>query len=232
MIHRAFNLFDSPIEIKNVGLPMLEKDIDEKLKKLLVQLPLLQYGDVFYKSTEEILDFVSMRTPKEDIPFLSEFKLSLLNRDSFYTWGNETFLQSLLYARWIDGHNYPRFVHSVDWGVEDNVDLEIALVNTRKEVLRYMKKTPVGSLTAKQFEVHLFKQLDKLNSFLEKRPYFGDSENAPIITDLAVFMVIQGLLAPQIAQREIILQKYPQIIRWAVAVDKITSLEGNQTIIL
>lgn len=225
MIHRLFHQLNFSYESKNVGLPSLESEYDDALKRLLVELPLLQSGDVFFKSTIGIIKAVcswSEVTPRQKQ--LAESYLEMIN-EIFFEWANSDFLNSLVYLRWMKESNYQRFIRTVHWGVENTEDEEFqyTLEETRDKVRAYLKGFPIGFLNERDMNIILKEQLENLQDEIENKMYLSEDETNPNLNDLAAFMVVQGLLAPCMEERLLIIEEYPEIMRWAKIIDSHTS---------
>lgn len=228
IIHRIFNILNFDFTVQNVGLPTLEKDMNEKLQKLLIQLPVLQVDGTYYKSTIEIINFFNSFQFDLKDGLQKEFFSTLRELDHpLFQWANEEFLHSLLYARWIDPINYPQFVRSVEWGVSSTREIETSLRSTREQVQKYLKRGKVGHFTREDFKVYLMKQLREIDNILKRHRFLCPGTRFPSLHDLAVFMVIQGLLAPTISQRNLIFENYPHIITWAKDIERLTGSKSE-----
>lgn len=225
IIHRLFHQLNIPYEYRNVGLPSLESEFDDALKKLLVSLPVLENKGTYYKSTLEIIqaicnwDDITSRQKQ-----MAETHLETME-DVFFEWANSDFLNTLVYLRWKKEKNYQRFIKTVQWGNVEFSDpnFKNTLEETREKVMVYLRSFPVGFLNDRDMKVILKEHLDNLESEIENKMYLSENEKEPNLNDLAAFMVVQGLLAPCMEERELIITDYPEITRWASVIDTHTS---------
>ncbi len=224
VFHRIFNLIDMEFSVKNVGLPMMEMDETIKIRKMLKQLPILEVGSTYLKSSTEILEHLT------DSFYLDSKRTKLLEKYTqaydyvLYEWSNQIFVLSLLYARWIRDVNYKKFINSVEWGNIEPKYLNESKSELRKYVINYLKKFEIGSLDEDKYLSLLRKQLDALEAIFTKNMFAIPELNHLTIADLGLFMVIQGLLAKTMQEREIIIKDYPATYNWAVSIDNLTTV--------
>ncbi len=225
MIHRLLYQLNISFDIQNVGLPYLESEFDDALKRLLVQLPLLQRDKTYYKSTIEIITAIcqwdELSGEQRD---LAQRHYSCVE-DELFKWANSSFLNTLVHLRWMKEKNYQRFIRTVYWGVPDPQDNEFqkTLSDTREKVKLYLQNFPEGCLLDVDISTLLVEHLNQLESGLTGRTFFSDKDDLPDLVDFAIFMVVQGLLAPCMEERSLLISEYPKIVNWAQRVDRLSS---------
>lgn len=209
LIHRICNMAYIDLQINNLALPAPGENFQKLLDKSVIALPYLEVDDRKYKTSREIWDyFVETAEPR--------IKQRLQKSDTFLTfliqqWCNESFINSLIYARWKNEGNFQRFIKGIDFGTHANPESIDAL---RKITMRYLKKTPIGELTDTGFRKILSQQLMSLSKLIEDKTYFEDFAKYPTLTDLHVFMIIQGFLSPDLEESEYIEKNFPDLVRW------------------
>lgn len=89
-------------------------------------------------------------------------------------------------------------------------------------MLTYLRRFPVAEQNESEFHLILMANLKTLEEKLEGKKFISDKDH-PDLCDFTAFMVVQGLLAPEIEERDIVLVNYPNLKRWALHLDTITS---------
>ncbi|MES2527872.1 MAG: hypothetical protein V4598_12340 [Bdellovibrionota bacterium] len=210
LIQRICNIADFKINVVNVPLPPAGADFKEQLENRLIGLPYLELEGEHFRSSRKIWDyFISHITD-------SKIKMRLNRNDSIYSfitrqWCNESFINSLIYARWKKEENYQRFISGVDFGSHVTPDMTTTL---RKYILSYLKRTAMGDMQTEDYQTLITQQFSSLAAIVEEQPYFEAFAKYPTFTDLYVFMVIQGFLSPDIEESTWIEQTYPSLMRW------------------
>lgn len=210
LIQRICNLANLQMKVISAPLPKFDDQFRPELEKRLKALPYLDMDGQKYRSSRQIWDHLlsTIKDPK--------IKLRLTRSDSIYSyitqqWCNESFINSLVFARWKKEENYQRFIKSIDFGphaTPESIDL------LRKYVLKYLSRTPIGELTDEAFQNMLTHQFSSLATIIEEQSYFERFAKHPTLTDLYVFMVVQGFLSKDIEESAWIEQTYPALIRW------------------
>lgn len=201
-------------------LPPPGENFQKLLENRVVALPYLEIGERKFKTSREIWDyFIETAEPR--------IKQRLLKSDSVLTyliqqWCNESFINSLVYARWKKEENFKRFIAGVDFGPHTSQESINAL---RKSTMKYLKRTPIGDLDEAGFKKILTLQLTSLSKLIEDKTYFEDFAKHPTLTDLNVFMIIQGFLSPDLEESELIGKSYPELVRWYKDVNTATQKE-------
>lgn len=206
--------------IVNVGVPDVNEDFLTTLQTRLSKLPLLEFEGKKYRSSRQIIEFFLNH---EENKVIRSRLLKLHSSFSFITqqWANEIFINTLVYARWKREVNYMNFVKNVSWG-EPFPMVEERVNRIREEVLKYLKRTTVGELKDEEYLELLRNQLWPLEQILENQEYLEPSATYPTLTDLNVFMVVQGLLSPDLDESKMIKKNYPNIYEWFMTVDAVT----------
>lgn len=220
VFQRICNIAHQEIKVINVKLPRLGNNFSSELRSRLAGLPVLESsGKKFFTSTEIIHHLIHNDPSRESKPKL----MRLSSAYSFITlqWANESFLHSIVYARWMREENFRRFVKNVRWGepyeeVKEQVDL------LREEILKFLKRNPIGEMPETAYLELLKKQLWSVDHILSTQDFMEPLIPYPTISDLNVFMVIQGLLSPDLEESELIKKDYTNIVRWFKEVDKLT----------
>lgn len=210
LIQRICNLVNRDIEVVNVPLPKPGTDFPHELLKRLKQIPFLEIDGARYRSSMQIWDHL-IKTVDE-----TKRKLRLTRADSIYSsitqeWCNETFINSLVYARWVKEENYQRFISGVDFGPHATPE---SLKILRTFILRYLSRTFTGNLSPEAFKELLVRQFSALSSIIEEQTYFERFAKHPTLTDLYVHMVVQGFLSSDLEESKWIEDTYPKLIRW------------------
>ncbi len=218
LIQRICNIADFKINVVNVPLPLDGDDFKEQLENRLIGLPYLELGGEHFKSSRKIWDYVIAQITD------SKVKMRLNRTDSIYSfitrqWCNESFINSLIYARWKNEENYQRFISGVDFGSHVTPQMTDQL---RKFILKYLKRTSVGDMQPDDYKTLLTQQFSSLAAIVEEQTFFEAFAKYPTFTDLYVFMVVQGFLSPDLEESRWIADTYPSIMRWYKTMDSYT----------
>ncbi len=220
VFQRICNVAQRELKIVNMKLPLLGDAFEKELRERLAGVPVLLLGDKRFNTSHEILQALLDSTSSKSI----KGKLTRLASPlSFVTqqWANECFINSLVYARWLDDENFGRFQHGVKWGEDpDTIPERLALL--RQEILRYLKRTPTGNMNAEQFATQLKGQFWALENMLSSQPFLEPMVQFPSMTDFYVFMTVQGLLTPDISQSTWIRENCPAVLAWFQKVDELS----------
>ncbi len=140
----------------------------------------------------------------------------LIKTDSVYSfitqqWANDTFINSLVYARWKKEENFKRFITGVDFGTHAD---DGSINELRKFILKYLNRTSVGELSTESYQKLITQQFSSLASVIEGQSYFEAFAKHPTFTDLKVFMVVQGFMSPDLEESAWIESTYPVLFRW------------------
>lgn len=215
LIHRICNMAYVKLDVMNVPLPADGEDFEKQLKNRMLALPNLEMDGQKFKSSRQIWDHL-IETHAEP-----RIRQRLMRADSVYTymiqqWCNESFINSLIYARWKKEENYQRFIAGVNLGPHASAD---GISSLRQHTLSYLKRTPIGDVDSEGFTKILRLQLGSLAKLIEGREYFEEFGKYPSLTDLSVFMIIQGLLSPDLEEYALIAEQYPELVDWYKKVD-------------
>lgn len=220
VFQRICNIAHQEIKVVNVKLPKADEKFSAKLKSRLIGLPILEANGKKLLNSTDIINHLIHSDPSRE----SKAKLlKLASAHSFITlqWANESFIHSLVYARWMREENFRRFVQNVKWG-EPYSDVEIQVDQLRQEILRYLKHNPIGEMNETSYLGQLQRQLWSLNHILAAQDFLEPLIPYPSLSDLNVFMVVQGLLSPDLEESKIIQNDYPHILKWFYQVDELT----------
>lgn len=227
IFHRLFNLLGVDYTPFNVTLPFVDKKSSEKLQRQLVDLPVLIDKGVAYKNTDEIVRHILGKF-EDDIEKQDSAKKVLKAQNVItYQWANEVFLNTLLYARWLRPCNFKPFIKNVEWGNADPNFFRDSIADLRTKVDAYMSRFLISKLSEGEYLKLLTKQLNALELIFKEQELILPGTDRITQSDLAIFMVIQGLLSDDLGERQVLLENYPNILRWAVDVDKRT--QGKHT---
>lgn len=222
VFQRICNIAHQEVKVVNMKLPRMGENFAKELQERLLGLPVMKVGDVRYDTSQQILQYLLHHPPAK----LTKAKLTRLSSPLSYItqqWGNESFINTLVYARWIEEENFQRFIRGVKWGEElSNLEQEITIL--RQEITRYLKRTPNGSINSEQFESLLKSQFWALEYILSSQKFIEPLVQYPTMTDLYIFMTVQGLISPDISHASWIRQECPNVIRWFTEVDELTGL--------
>ncbi len=220
LFKRICNLAGQKIKIMNVTLPKPGEKFQAELQSRLIHLPVLEVGDAKFTTSKQIIDYFLNNPPSLTL------KQRLVRLDSVYghitkQWANECFLNTLLYARWKSDANYPSFIRSVNWGSDPNL-IKDHLDVLRDMVLKYLDRTVTGGLNLKEYDELLKNQLWSLDAILSSEKFFEPLANHPTLTDLYVFMVVQGFMDDNLVESKWIKERYKNLVRWYAELDRLT----------
>lgn len=210
LIQRICNLANLEMNVVNMPLPAGGSDFHAKLENRLRTLPYLEMDGQKFRSSTQIWNYLLINQVDK------KGKHRLNRSDSIYSyitqqWCNDSFINSLVYARWMKEENYQRFITNVDFGPEANPELNLIL---RKFVLKYLSRTTIGEYSLEAYKELITKQFSSLATIIEEQAYFETFAKHPTLTDLYVFMVVQGFLSPDLEESEWIEKTFPALIRW------------------
>ncbi len=221
VFQRICNIAHHKPKVINVGLPKLGDDFDHQLNRLLAQLPQLECDGKQYKTSVQITDFFLNAATEKSI----RARLTKLHSQSgviLRQWANESFINTLVYARWQREKNYVDFIRNVQWG-ESFKAIEPRVVRVRQSILTYLKRTTLANITEGEYHEMLQNQLFTLDQMISGQRFFEPMTTFPTVTDLNIFMVIQGLLSTDLEESLFIRKEFPNICRWFEDVDNLTS---------
>lgn len=210
LIQRICNLAGLELNVINVHLPKPGEELKSQLENRLVALPYLEMDGENFKSSRKIWDHLLLKIKVPDI------RNRLIRTDSVYSfitqqWCNESFINSLVYARWKREENFKRFITGVEFGqyaTPESIDL------LRKAILKYLSRTPIGDYNDEAYHKMLIHQFSSLAKVIDEQQYFETFAKHPTFTDLNVFMVVQGFLSPDLQESVWIENTYPSLMKW------------------
>ena len=210
LIHRICNLANLNVKVVDVPLPKPGEDFKPQVEKLLLALPYLEMDGQKYRSSRQIWDHLMLTISDQNV------KNRLIRTDSIYSfitqqWCNESFHNSLVFARWKKEENFKRFITGVNFGLNTT---EESIDTLRKLVLKYLSRSPIGDYNEEAFRKMIIHQFSSLATVIEEQQYFETFAKHPTFTDLNVFMVIQGFLSPDLEESVWIENTYPALMRW------------------
>lgn len=224
VFQRIFNIARQEFKISNVKVPKPGPNFHKELQSRLIGLPVLEADGARYNTSAQIIDFIIRHDPAREVK-AKLVRLTSAHSFIMQQWGNECFINSLVYARWMKDENFGRFVKNVNWGEPyEVVQEEVGLL--RADILKYLKRTTAGNMPADQYAEMLRNQLWSLNHILSAHDFLEPMVPYPTLTDLNVFMVVQGLLSPDLEESQWIKDHYEHVVRWAKTVDEITAKPG------
>ena len=220
MFHRICNLASQEITVLNVTLPKPGEKFKAELQNRLAHLPILEVNGQKFSTSKQIMDYFLAHPPSMEV------KQRLMKMDSIYghitqQWANECFINSLLYARWKREENYQRFIKTVKWGYPvDQIGDHLEIL--RSAVLKFIDRTPAGALTRTEYEDMIRNQFWSLDTILSEQHFFEPLSKHPTITDLYVFMVVQGFMDYELEESQWIMERYKNVLRWYNQVDRLS----------
>lgn len=221
VINRICNVANQSIKIVNMGLPKEDENYLRELQLRLTGMPVLIHKERRLNSTAEIVEFLIQNEPARE----AKSKLSkLTSAHSFIIqqWSNDCFLHSLVYARWFREENYQRFILNVRWP-DHRAPESNAVTTLRQQVLAFLHRSGLGGMKEVSYMDLLKKQLWSIENILASQEFIDPLVSFPTMTDLNIFMVIQGLLSPDLEESQLIRTNFPSIIKWYESVDRLTS---------
>lgn len=225
VFRRICNIAQQPLEIVDVSLPTAGPEFSKELSDRLIGLPVLEVNGERYTNSHQILEFLIAGDPSREIK-AKLLKMGAAHSFIIQQWANESFINSLVYARWKREANFQRFIKNVRWArPSEQLKEEITLL--RQEIIKYLKRSPIGRLSEEQFNTLLKNQLWSLEHVLSAHDFMEPMIPYPTLTDLNVFMVVQGLLSPDLDESQWIKETYPHVYRWAQAVEQMTAVKST-----
>ncbi len=220
LIKRICNLANLEVKVVNTPLPKPGPDFQATLENRLMGLPYLEMDGEKFKSSRQIWDHL-LRSIKDN-----KVKHRLIRSDSIYSfitqqWSNECFINSLVYARWKKEENFQKFIVNVDFGSHTNPE-SIALL--RKYILKYLSRTTIGELPTEAYQKLIGQQFSSLARVIEEQEFFEMFAKYPTLTDLYVFMVVQGFMSPDLEESKWIEETYPALMRWYRNMETLTQV--------
>lgn len=225
VLHRICHVACYSPTIVNVGLPKADGNFSKELNARLAHLPLLEVNGTRINTSRQIIEFFVNNEKSKEI------KQRLVRLDHDYShitqqWANESFINSLVYSRWNREENFKRFSSHIQWGesyeaTKDRVDL------LRKEVLKYLNRTPMGGIDEDRFLEMIRNQLWSLDRILSTQEFMEPLAHFPTMTDLYIFMVVQGFLSPALEESTWIPHNYGHLYRWYLQVNELTKKQAN-----
>lgn len=197
-------------EIENVQLPTPGDNFKLELMDKLLNTPVLYIDDKAYTDSTIILDALLKEVIAPDK--VKNLK-NLVSASGLILeqWGNNVFLNSLVYSRWVKVQNFEKFTAQIKW--DEPVPQQV--VNTvRLQIIRYLKKELLTNLDEKGFDQYVKKQFWSLQFFLEDYYYFSKQDAYPDLSDLYIFMVVDGFFNGELEESEDLMHSYPQIYKW------------------
>ncbi len=204
------NLAGVELKVINVHLPKPGDDFKTQLETRLMGLPYLEIDGEKYRSSRQIWDHLLSTIKDKNI------RQRLIRTDSAYSfitqqWANDTFINSLVYARWKKEDNFKRFISGVEFGSHAD---EKSIDELRKFILKYLNRTSVGDLSADSYQNLITQQFSSLATVIDDQSYFEAFAKHPTFTDLNVFMVVQGFMSRDLEESAWIESTYPALCRW------------------
>ncbi len=230
IFHRMFNLLNIEYTPFNVTLPFTDQKPAEKLGQQLLDIPILRDDGVLYKTSEEIISHILNRIGDDPEKIKNATRLVRAKNYIYYQWANETFLNTLLYSRWLREENFRNFIRNVNWGNASKSYFSQSIIELKKKVEDYMSKFPIAKLNQREYLHLLHSQLKCLEEIFTNQQYILTGSISISRSDLAIFMVIQGLLSKDLEESEMIAETYPNILRWARDIDEKSQGEHTKKI--
>ena len=223
LIRRIMNLMDADIDIVEVPIPNQSEEFHKVLVNRLAALPRLEIDDKKFRSSRQIWDYLLSKIKSEGLKsrlMLSDPATGVIIRQ----WCNDSFINTLIYARWKRDENFARFAE----GIQSKKKVEPKSLDAlRQRVLAYLDRTSMGDVEESKFREILREQLGALVTQLGDKDYFQANAKAPTLTDLYVFMIVQGLMSPDLAEEcEVLQRKFPTLVRWYKDMDTLTQKDA------
>ena len=218
VFQRICNLAGINAQIHSVTVPEPGDDFDQKLRQRLINIPLMEVNGVRYTDSREIIEFLLTVADFEGLNNLRRLDVgySLITQE----WANLVFINSLVYSRWAREENFLRFTSHVNWGKLQG--LHLSLTKLRAILLSYLERTLFTFSSEGDFEKHLADQMLSLEIKLMGQKYFEPLADAPTLTDLYMFMVVQGFYSDDLEESVWIRNNYPNVSAWYKRVDRAT----------
>ncbi len=218
VFQRICNLAGISAQIHSVTIPEPGPEFEQKLRQRLINIPVLEVGGVRFTDSREIIDFLLTIADLEGLDNLRQ--LDVGNSLITLEWANLVFINSLVYARWAREENFRRFSSHVNWGKVPG--LNESLPKLRDLIVNYLNRTLFSFPSEEEFEKHLAAQMLSLELKLMGQKFFEPLAEAPTLTDLYIFMVIQGLYSEDLEESKWVKRNYPNVAEWFTRVDRAT----------
>lgn len=218
VFQRICNLAGINAQIHSVTIPEPGPDFEQKLRQRLINIPLMEVGETRLTDSREIIDFLLTVADFEGLNNLRRLDVgnSLITQE----WANLVFINSLVYSRWAREENCRRFTSHVSWGKVQG--LPESLPKLRELLLNYLTRTLFTFTSEGDFEKHLADQMLSLEIKLMGQKYFEPLAEAPTLTDLYIFMVVQGFYSDDLEESVWIKNNYPNVKAWFDRIDRAT----------
>ncbi len=210
VIHKLYLLADRDLRTVDVSFPSKQQNFDKELKARLKNLPQVHTQEKVYDSTSQIVNYLLKNcTTKKCIKYLE--KLNSAYNVPLSQWANEVFLNSLIYSRWKIEDNYQVFIRSVDWG-KPFEEVQESANELRSGALTYLSRFPINEFREVEFQEYLKVQFWSLERIIADNKYFD--QMFLTVTDLYVYMVIQGFMSDTLKESIKLKKDYPELNRW------------------
>ncbi len=128
---------------------------------------------------------------------------------------------SLQYARWKIEENYHRFSQGIKWPASS------ASISNKNELIQsYILSRFIDhhifDMSEEKFQSNLFSQLASLDNILSHQRFIEPLSSTIGLTDLNIFVVIQGLMSDDLSEKSLITNRFEHILRWYLEVDILT----------
>lgn len=183
-----------------------------------MNIPLMEVSGVRFTDSREIIDFLLTIADAEGLDNLR--RLDVGNSLITLEWANLVFINSLVYSRWVREDNFRRFTSNVQWGKVPG--LPESLDKLRSILIDYLNRMLFSFPSEADFEKHLADQLVSLEIKLMGQKYFEPLAEAPTLTDLYIFMVIQGFYSHDLEESVWIRANYPNVSSWFTRIELAT----------
>lgn len=218
LIRRICNLAKVELSVKNVYLPKAGPEFQAQLENRLVGVPYLEMNGEKLRNSRQIWEYLLSEEAS------TKLRHRLTHRDSTHSyilqqWANESFINSLVYARWKKEENFQRLMQGTDFGPHATAE---TIGFLRKMVLKYLSRSALGDLTPDEYQQLIVQQFSSLETIIEGNTYFETFAKHPTLTDLTVYMIVQGFLSPDMEESRWILDTYPNLVRWYRLVDEMS----------
>ncbi len=215
---RICNLARIDAEVMTVTIPEPGEHFLPKLRQRLASVPLMEVGEERFTDSNQIIRYLLSVADAEGLSNLR--RLDVSTSLIIQEWANLVFINSLVYARWAREWNFQRFTHHVEWGKVPDQDASLRTLRTM--IQDYLKRKLFDFPSEAAFEQHLRQQFISLEIKLMGQDYFEPFATGPTLTDLYVFMVVQGFYSSDLEESEWIKRDFPYIQKWFQRVDEQT----------
>lgn len=219
LIRRICNLAKVELSIKNVYLPKPGPEFQAQLENRLVGVPYLEMKGEKLRNSRQIWEYLLSEEAN------TRLRHRITHRDSTHSfilqqWANESFINSLVFGRWKKENNFQKLIAGTDFGPHSTPE-SIAVL--RKHVLKYLGRTPIGDLDPDAYQRLLVHQFSSLETIIEGNTFFETFAKYPTLTDLTIYMIVQGFLSSDMEESQWIQDTYPNVVRWFKNVDEMSS---------